>query len=412
MKILARQVTFILDQHPNADTLSLAKIQGMGWQCVVRTSDWVGSPHQSVVDGELEYLLEEGYPPVYKGIYIHLDALLDPAVPEFAFLKATKKFPDGRPGHRVKTVRLRGQISQGLVISAPKGLLDCLADTSVNAKTVLAEVYKDNPFAQEILLAETKVDLESLLICHALHIERYEPPVPVDMRGEMVRSPGSFVHYTDIENSKNHPSWFTEGEAIRLTEKIHGTNFRVGMVFDGKDTPEYIVGSHTTAKKPDGTTLYALMGQKYFPEAKVREVFQNDNGKWPFTEHFIIHGEIYGSKVQDLTYGCANGERKVRIFDVEIDHVFQPWDVIQKIAELFGVETVPVLYRGPFNAQVVMGLRDGKTTVPGGTHVREGVVVTSEPEARVVDDDGSTYRKILKYVSDEYLCRAGEKDGH
>ena len=54
-----------------------------------------------------------------------------------------------------------------------------------------------------------------------------------------------------------------------------------------------------------------------------------------------------------------------------------------------------------------MGLRDGKSTLPGATHCREGVVVTIEPETRI-----GQHRGILKFISDEYLLRKGEKDGH
>jgi RNA ligase (TIGR02306 family) len=413
MKHLARVVTFILKSHPNADTLSLAQVQGTGWQCVVRTADWVGSASTTKeVTPEGDCILE--------GIYVSLDALLDPAVPEFAFLanKATKKFSDGRPGHRVKTIRLRGMISQGLVIPIPDGVRHTLLTVPADVQRVHAAVPHQAALDAVMPLLDpagptTAADLENLYICEALKIERYEPPIPVDMSGQMVRSPVSFVHYTDIENAKNHPSWFTEADQVRVTEKIHGTNFRVGMVFDGKEAPEYIVGSHTTAKLQvplGGSTLYAVMAERHFPEARMREVVQNDNGKWPFNEHFIVFGEVYGDKVQDLTYGCARGTREVRIYDVVIDHVYQPWETIQKIAELFGIQTVPLLYRGQFNAQVVQGLRDGKSTL--ATHVREGCVVTAEPEVRVVDEDGSSYRKILKFISDEYLCRAGEKDGH
>jgi RNA ligase (TIGR02306 family) len=400
MKHLARIITFALKPHLNADTLSLACVEGTEWQCVVRTSDWVGSDYQI----RTEY--PDGFPR-FEGVYISLDALLDPTVPEFSFLKPTRKFPDGRPGHRVKTVRLRGQMSQGLVV--PLGNMAYLAywvkEPRDDVRASLTEMFKDQ------ITADTSwADLQNMYLCRALKIERYEPPISVGLQGDMIRSPGSFVHYTDIENAKNHPGWFTEGEQVRLTEKIHGTHARFGMVFGERDVADYIVGSHTTAKKlvkNGGTTLYAVMAEKHFPEAKMKELTE----KYPFTEHFIVFGEIYGYKVQDLHYDCSTNERKVRIYDVVIDHVYQPWETIQKIADLFNVETVPLLYRGPFNTQVVQDLRDGKSTL-SNTHVREGGVVTAEPETRVQDEDGSSYRKILKYVSDEYLCRAGEKDGH
>lgn len=364
-KLLVRRVKFTMSTHPNADTLSLAKIDHTQWQCVLRTADWTSQPTDW--EGKRE------------GLYIDLDALLDPARPEFAFLanKATKKFEDGRPGHRVRTVRLRSMISQGMLIPIPA-------------------------WAEGMTLEQIQAELK---------IERYEPPIPMEMRGEMIRNPASFIRYTGIENAKNYEKPLMDEEGIRVTEKIHGTNFRVGFAYDGKDEPDYFVGSHNTAKKPDGATLYPVMARKYFKREWLEELAKQD-GKWRFTEHFIIFGEIYGSKVQDLNYGCAPGEKQVRLFDVVIDHEFQPFEVVQAVAAFFNVETVPVLYRGPYSEEAVRTLIGGQSTLPKATHVREGIVVTAEPEGRVVDDRGTEHRRMFKFISDDYATRSGEKDGH
>ena len=124
-------------------------------------------------------------------------------------------------------------------------------------------------------------------------------------------------------------------------------------------------------------------------------------------QHFLIFGEIYGWNVQDLVYDCGKNQQHFRIFDVLIDHVYQPWSVIENVATALEVDTVPVLYRGPYSGQIAMQLRDGKTTLGGG-HVREGVVVTAEPESYHPEIG----RKIIKLISDDYLLRKGGTDGH
>ncbi len=78
---------------------------------------------------------------------------------------------------------------------------------------------------------------------------------------------------------------------------------------------------------------------------------------------------------------------------------------------------MPWLYNGPFDKQKILALRDGGTTIAGATHLREGVVLNSDPEdvVSIYNEDGSLAyngRKTLKYISDDYLERSGAKDGH
>jgi RNA ligase (TIGR02306 family) len=367
---LARLVSFTLHKHPNADRLSIAKIDGTDWQCVTATDQWHGATSG-------------------QAVYIAIDALLDPTRPYFDFLKdkATKKFADGRPGHRLKTVRLRGALSQGMIIPVPDDEAAKLGDFPHN------------------------IDWTA-----ALGIERYEPPIPAELRGDMVREPGAFARYTKIENAKNFPDLFAEGETVRVTEKIHGTNFRVGLVFDGTDGgPRYMVGTHGTARDPNGTNLYSMMARKFLPEAGFRAAIAKvgPEGACWFKEHCIVFAEIYGHKVQDLHYGCKANEQQVRVFDVLVDHQYQSWESVQYVARLLGLETAPLLHEGPFEKEKVLALRDGASTLPDTTHVREGVVVTAMPEARVDDPaTGFQGRKILKYISDAYLERKDARDGH
>lgn len=76
-----------LEEHPNADSLSIVRIDG--YTVCVRTSDWK--------DGDL-------------GTYIPPDSLVDTSRPEFSFLG------DHR---RIKVKKLRGIVSMGLLVPAP-----------------------------------------------------------------------------------------------------------------------------------------------------------------------------------------------------------------------------------------------------------------------------------------------------
>lgn len=343
--IKAKVVEFELHPHPEADTLSIAIIKGTGWQCIVRTSDVIGKS---------------------LGVYIPIDAEVSVDVPQFSFLASQAK-SGGK--FRIKTIRLRNRLSQGLLIPAPE-----------NAK------LGDD-------LTET------------LRVTRWEPPITSALvGGDQVREPGNFQKYTSIENQKNFPNVFDSNDMVRVTEKLHGTNCRFGFVNDGLEAGlSYIVGTHKTARNKDGNNIYSRISRELKIEENLAVLVQKENPKI----HFIVFGEIFGYGVQDLHYGCEKNKQSFRIFDVLVDHRYQTWEKVCEVATALGVATVPLLYRGGFDPSLLIQLRDGATTLGHG-HVREGVVVTAEPETTHPEIG----RKIIKYISDDYLLRKGATDGH
>lgn len=343
-EIKAKVVEFDLVPHKNADVLSIAMIKGSGWQCIVKTSD--------MIDKKL-------------GVYIPIDAEVPVSNPIFAFLDKDKK---GKP-FRIRTIRLRGALSQGLLVPAPEG-------------AILGDDFTET-----------------------WGVTRWEPVIPTHLAGDMIREPGSFQKYTSIENYKNFPNVFLSGDQVRITEKLHGTNCRFGFVDDGTVAGlRFFVGTHKTARDKTGDNLYSRVARALKIEENLAEVMTKLGSA---KSHFIIYGEIYGYNVQDLTYGCAKNEQQFRIFDVSVDHQYQPWEVVQEVAAGLGVAIVPVLHRGSFSLETALALRDGLTTL-GAAHVREGVVVTAEPEATHLE----VGRKIIKFISDEYLLRRNATDGH
>lgn len=347
--IKAKIVEFDLRPHPNADTLSLAYIKGTGWQCVVKTEQFQNAT---------------------LGLYLPIESYVPTTNPLFKFLD---KKETGEP-FRIKTIRLRGALSQGLLLPAPEGtqLGDDLTET--------------------------------------LGITKYESPIPTNLRGAVIRSPGSFNKYNAAENWKNYPDVLEEGEVVEITEKIHGTLWRAGFVNDGKFNPdetpllEFIVGSNSVAKDPNDTqNEYSKMANQLDLKNKLQHILESGLVGKP-QHNFIIFGELYGHKIQNLHYGCKVNERRVALFDVMVDGKYLPWETMAQIAEILGVETVPLLYRGPYSLEVAQGLRDGTTVAGGGVHIREGVVITPVVE-RFHPDVG---RVTIKMISDNYLEKQGK----
>lgn len=228
-------------------------------------------------------------------------------------------------------------------------------------------------------------------VAERMGITKYAPPIRYN-GGDMLPEHPMFTRYTDIENMRHFTTVIKDGEDVVVTEKIHGTNSRVAIVCDSVGS-ERLAGSKTAARLETPGSLY------WFPWSVpgVEDVLAKTPGN-----QVILFGEVYG-KVQSLRYGIP-GRIAYRAFDLMVDGKYLDYDTFKTVCDYHGVETVPLVYRGPFSLEKIRELSSGKSLVPGADHIREGVVVKPATERT----DPAIGRVILKYVSDEYLC--GEND--
>ncbi|WP_367324284.1 RNA ligase (ATP) [Streptomyces sp. HUAS ZL42] len=347
LRVTAELLT--VHEHPNADALELAQV-GL-YRAVVakgayRTGDAaVYIPEQSVLPDEL---IEE--------------------------LGLTGRLAGSR-SDRVKAVRLRGELSQGIVCR-PKALADV---------DLLRAAAEGTDFAER------------------LGITKWVPPIPPTMSGEVEPAP-DLLPWVDIENIQRYPGIFTPGEAVVLTEKLHGSACLLTYL---ADTGRVYVsskgfGAKSLALKEDPRNLYwrAVRGHGV-AEAAARLAERLG------ARRVGIFGEVYGAGVQDLTYG-ADGRRDTlgyAVFDVSADVDGQVrW--LDAAGLLDGeLPLVPRLFEGPYGIDRVLGIASGRETVSGrGLHLREGVVIRPVGE-RYSAVTGS--RAIAKAVSPAYLTRKG-----
>ncbi|WP_405946967.1 RNA ligase (ATP) [Streptomyces prunicolor] len=353
LRVTAEVLT--VHEHPNADALELAQV-GL-YRAVVakgayRTSETaVYIPEQSVLPADL---IEE--------------------------LGLTGRLA-GSKADRVRAVRLRGELSQGIVCR-PKAL----------AGVDLARAALDGTdFAER------------------LGIVKWVPPIPPTMNGDVESAP-DLLPWVDIENIQRFPGIFEPGEAVVLTEKLHGSACLLTYFTEeeGEDRGGRVqvsskgFGAKSLALKEDPRNLYwrAVRGHGV-PEAAARLAERLG------ARRVGIFGEVFGAGVQDLTYG-ADGRRETlgyAVFDVsaEIDGTVRWLDP----AELLDGELplVPRLYEGPYDIERVLEVAIGRETVSGrGMHLREGVVIRPATERYSAVTGG---RAIAKAVSPAYLTRKG-----
>lgn len=309
-----------LESHPDADSLSIVRVHA--YQVVVRTQDWQDKP---------------------LGAYIVPDSVVDTTRPEFAFLGA-------HPRIRVK--KLRGVVSQGLLVPAPTG-------------SKLGDDVAEN-----------------------LGVTRYEPPEPMTTRGEDECGPEGWVPIYDVESWFGYPSVLTPNEEVVVTEKIHGASARYRWFND-----RIYAGSRTNWKK-ESSKVYWWKALEITPEIIP---FCQAHPDW------TLYGEVYG-QVQDLTYGLTRCQ--FIAFDIWNGTRWLNWDEVDGFRDAKGgpLPWVPLVHIGPYEEPRVRSMADGKSIVAGWNgvdQIREGVVVRPLVERSHIEIG----RVQLKLVSDDYLMR-------
>lgn len=229
---------------------------------------------------------------------------------------------------------------------------------------------------------------------------KYQPPEPF-MRngGDTQRQPGAFHIYTNIQHYYKYSKALAAGTPVRITEKLHGTNSRVGGVRD--DGFEFMCGTHhRRVKGDDKFSRRSIYWEPLTDDMAEMIEFIAINGQ----HDVIVFGEIYGQGIQKMDYGCARA-KGYRVYDISIDGEYQDWADVKAYCDLYHIPTVPLLYEGPFSHDLVNKFVDGPTTVaePGDILCkfkgREGIVITALEETYSTTLQG---RLILKAVSSDY----------
>jgi RNA ligase (TIGR02306 family) len=319
--------------HPNADRLELAAVGG--YRCVVQKGvfnkgDLVAYiPEQSMVPPDL---LEE------MGLVGRLG---------------------GAGKDRVKAVKLRGELSQGLVLPAREGW----------------SVGDD--------------------VAEALGITKYQPKIPQCLQGRVKPIGNCATLKYDINNIKKFNP-FIDDELIVVTEKIHGTFGQIAVIYGEDVVTSKGLGGRGLTLEMDTANLYWLAAIKFDVLGAIRRELSE------FDRVYVL-GEVFPA--QDLKYGFDPGDVQFRVFDINVDGRFMDSAELDVACSYLELDRVPTLYGGPYSKAVVAELTDGKTTF-GEVHVREGVVVRTAEERT----DYRGRRCQAKSVSGDYLTRKGGGD--
>lgn len=267
-KLATVQKVLELNPIPKADAIEVAKV--LGWEVVVKKGEF------NVGDNI---------------VYIEVDSIV-PDKPEYEFLR-DRKF-------RIRTIKLRGQVSQGLVLplsTLPKGNYKEGDDV-----TEIIGIKKYDPQGE----AEQKLNQEKILNTNnKIHkfLYRYPWYRKIFFKPKKGGFP-KFIKKTDEDRIQLFPHICeNEKETIfTVTEKLDGQSGTYFLVKNpkkwfqfGKNTYTFGVCSRNLHLPKEDSSSYWTIAKQFNIKSVLEELI-GDN------QFVVLQGEIIGSKIQGNKY--------------------------------------------------------------------------------------------------------------
>jgi RNA ligase (TIGR02306 family) len=275
-------------------------------------------------------------------VYCEIDSFL-PIKPEYEFLRKSsyKKMGD-QEGFRLRSVKLRGQISQGLILPI---------------KDVI-------PFPDVLDYMEVGKDVTELL-----GIVKYEPPIPAELAGKVKGGFPSFIPKTDEERIQNlsseYEEWKTQSDhEFYVTEKLDGSS----ATFYMKDGVFGVCSRNLELLETEDNTFW-----------RVARILDLENKMKNVGMNFSIQGELIGEGIQGNPYKIKGQTvRFFNIYDIDLREYYSI-HILNRIVKdvMGGLETVPVLetnFKLPETIDELLKYADAKSAL-NPNFDREGIVI-------------------------------------
>lgn len=337
-KLASVQVIKEITPISGADMIELAGV--LGWQCVVKKGE---------------------YKPGDLAVYVEIDSLL-PVRPEFEFLRKNcyRKMPDGAEGFRIKTIRLRGTLSQGILF--PLSIIPAAGERAAGYE----------PGAE---------------VTAALGVVKYEIPVPAQLAGKVIGQFPAFLRKTDETRLQAYPEVIGEfrGKEVYVSVKCDGSSMTVYR-HEGK----FGVCGRNYEYAEDSVNSMWQVARRHGLEEKL--------ARGPVD--YAIQGEICGPGIQKNPLKLSEPDIFVfDIFDIKAGRRLDLDELLKLCGEL-GLRSVPVESRVIFDYTVEQLLEMAKGTYAGTPSLREGIVIRPVKEAYSAVLQG---RLSVKVINNDYL---------
>lgn len=320
-KLASIQVIDNIEPIKDADAIEVATVKG--WKLVAKKGEF------NIGD---------------RAIYCEIDSFL-PIKDEFEFLrKSSFKRMGELEGFRLKTIKLRGQISQGLLL--PVSML------------------KDKIYPDQYKALQVGDD-----VSEALGVFKYEPPIPAELSGVMKGSFPNFIPKTDEERVQN---------LTDVYENFKKSKFTITEKLDGSSATYYfnngvfgVCSRNIELLENEGNSFWKLARQLQLEE-KMKEAGKN----------VCLQGELIGEGIQGNPYKLKG--QQVRFFtgfDIDEQRRLTSQE-FSEITTFFNLDLVPLVivdFTLPDTIDNLLIYAEGKSQLNQNTE-REGIVIRNSQQ--------------------------------
>ena len=368
----------IVKKHPEADRLSLCTVMGMDYQFVTGLNEYKPGDHV-----------------VYFPIDSVLPALLISHIGFVGKLSGSQK-------NRVKTIKLRGYISQGIV----------------QPIRIIQEYISTQTWGTEKYIGTDIKTWDCETLTTLLGVIKWDPEITNSsggIHGNHVRTKTlpEMVHYYDLEGAQKNKHAVEQliQVPVSITEKLEGSNHSCGCQYkyiNNELTKYFYVCSHNKNLEIIENDL-----ESYHPFIDVAK----KQGLLDFAEKILsfltttpkegdfvtIYGEYCGKGVQSNIYKLE--ESKIFVFDILYNHKFLNVSDFNYYTDTYRIQTVPflgynVMLDNWLQGKTIQDASNGKSVIYDT--IREGIVIRPMIEQYSEQLHG---RLILKQRSPDYLLR-------
>lgn len=294
-----------------ADAIEAVRIDG--WQCVAKKGEFL---------------------PGDACVYFEIDSFLPASNPAFDFMAARGKQKDaqGTEGYRLRTIKLRGTLSQGLALP-------------------LTAFFCDAPLPPE-----------GSDVSEMLGVTKWEPPIPACLGGEAKGAFPGWIRKTDQERIQNIPGVLASDLDYEASIKLDGSS----MTVYHRDGDTGVCSRNLDLRETDGNTFWKVARRYGLPD------------KLSGIGNIAIQGELVGPGIQ-------GNQEKLTTHNL---YVFDVWLIDEQryatqterisIVEKLGLPHVPILHykaSAPASVDDALALADGPSLNPAVK--REGLVFKS-----------------------------------
>lgn len=350
-KLATLKIVNKIEKIEGADNIELATVDS--WKVVVRKNE--------VSVGSLV-------------VYFEIDSWIPKTLAPF-LCKESKKFNDIE-GERLRTIKLRGQISQGLIMQ-------------------ILDVAKVVPDFIERVKFEEGTDLTEVLSIQKWELASQQSIGAFKTKGNFPE----FIPKTDQERIQNLTKQFEDikKSTWEVTEKYDGSSMTVYLRNEDSSVCSRNINlkMYTDDENTEVNAYWQIAIRENLLE-KLKEI-KKDTGL-----NLALQGEMVGEKICTNIYKLKSRDFWLfDIYDIDNGKYFSP-SKRQEFAERYGIKHVPVLFNDyslvADSIDELLTFAEGPSVLNSNTE-REGLVFKNTNENENV--------KSFKVISNKFLIKTG-----